>query len=323
MPRTMVYAHLDTNHEFAEPKGGDHNVPDDLSYQQAVQHTLDYIRNHQYPRRGSYFDSGAVKTKVWDVTEIAKDVGKNYNHSHMDDYIFHRAIGLPDGKQGKEFYNMEWDNFCLRVNEFITRYNQPKPIVGLSPWQYSEVEDTLNAFNDGKQVILADLCARAGKTLYAAAVIVESGVQISIIASYVLTSFFSFAKEFSEWEQFRNIVFIDSKDDDYKEQIELALNKNKQVVVSLSMFGSEKKTARIDYLFNLPYSRMLIIDEADHGAHTATQSEPFINAVKPNDKIILMTGTNSDRAAKKWRVDKLQTLVYTELELARAEYENA
>jgi len=322
MPK-VVYAHQDTNHEFPEIKGGDHSVPDGFTYQQTIQHTLDYIRNHQYPRRGSYFDSGAVRTKVWDVTEIAKEVGKNYKHSHMDDFIFHRAIGLPDGKQGKEFYNMEWDTFCNQVNNFISEYNQPKPEIGLSPWQYNEVAETLTAFENGDNVIIADLCARAGKTTYAAAIIVETEIKLSIIASFVLTSFSSFAKEFSNWEQFRNICFVDSKDVDYKEQIELALGKNKQVVVLLSMHGSEKKKSRIDYLFNLPTSRLLIIDEADHGAHTEKQSEPFIKAVKPDDKVILMTGTNSDRAAKKWKVDKLQTLVYPELLLARAEYENA
>ena len=319
----MIYGHLDTKHEYKEPKGGEHNVPDELSFDEAVKHTLTYIRNDQYPRRGSYFDAGNVKTKIWDVTDIAKEVGKNYNHSHMDDFIFHGALGIPDGRQGREFYNLDWESFCEKTNNFINKFNQQRPLLKLSPWQYDTALELMSGFENGAKIILADLCARFGKTTWAGAIIVETAAPLTIIASYVLTSFASFVKDFSDYEQFRNLALIDSGVPNYKEEINFAITKGKQPVVFLSMYGKESKQDRIDYLFSFSDNTLVFIDEADYGAHTKTQSNPIIAAVKDSDKVILMTGTNSDRAATNWVVDKFLSTSYIELQLAKKEYLNA
>ena len=59
---------------------------------------------------------------------------------------------------------------------------------------------------------------------------------------------------------------------------------------------------------------MTLVDEADLGAHRPGQAIPLIDAQKENDRVILLTGTNADRAVKVWgdRVDSLISYTYYE-----------
>jgi len=79
------------------------------------------------------------------------------------------------------------------------------------------------------------------------------------------------------------------------------------------MCNGSKRQAKIDYLFGLEPKRMLIIDEADFGVHQKNQSAPLIDARRDDDTVILMTGTNGDKAASIWEVDHYLSVTYPEL----------
>lgn len=311
----MVYAWFDTNHALPEVKFGDHFIPDNMSFDEAVKHTLRYVRT-QFQRRGQYFDTSAVLKMVWDVSEIAKVNGKFYGHSHIDDVV---RVCIPGkmGTQGGEFHACAFDDAIHAVNTYIARSKQALPIVSLTQWQHDDAAEVVLEIAVGKRTILAELCARYGKTLWAGTLAIETGARITIVASYVLSSFSSFAKDLSRFEQFRKLEMVDAKASDYEQKVQDALDDGRQVLVFMSMCGGGKRQDRLDFLFGLPHSRLLVIDEADYGAHTKNQCDPFIDARKPDDVVVLMTGTNGDRACGSWKIDHYLSKTYAELVMVR------
>jgi hypothetical protein len=271
------------------------------------------IRDSLGVRKDKFDEGSVIVDAIWDVSEWAEEVGRNRQHGKMDDYMRER-IGFRKGSTG-EIHKLNADVMALKVNQLLQQTNQPLITAGLSQWQYDQADNVLTAFAEGKRTMLAELCARFGKTIWAGALAVEMDAKMTIVASYVLTSFASFAKDLTAFEQFRNLVVVDSADPDYQTQIESASQQGKQVVVFLSMVGSKKRQDRIDYLFTHidGCDRLVFIDEADYGAHTAKQSDPFVFARNPDDCVILMTGTNGERALGTWTIDHYLGTTYAEL----------
>lgn len=313
--RMMVYAWQDLDNTADETKFGDHMAVGTFD-KDPVKDTVKYIKT-QFPRRTKHFDTGKVLYQVWDITEIAKKNDRFYKGSHIDDVIG-ESIGRRGTKQGKEFHSLSFEDVKYRVNEYIKKSEQPLPLVGLMPWQYEDGEEILAEIKKGKRTFLAELCARYGKTIWAGALAVESGVRVTVIASYVLTSFTSFANDLNAFEQFRNIELIDSAHPDYKKKIAKALNDGKQIVIFLSMVSGSKRQDRIDHIFGLAHSRFVFIDEADYGAHRFKQSDPFIKAQQSKDVFVLMTGTNGERACGNWKIDHYIGRTYAELLMEKA-----
>jgi hypothetical protein len=314
----MVYAHYDPL--LKETKFGDHFVSEDLNLEEAEQHTIRYMRS-QYPRRARYFDSEDVLKKVWDISDFAKDQDKFYGASKIDDVI-RPAIGKP-GKQGKEYHALHFNEVCFKVNQFLAKQGQPLIEAGLSTKQYVVAGEVITKFYQGSRCILTELCARFGKTIWSAAVAVEMGVDLVVVASYVKTVFTSFASDLVQFEQFANYVHIDTADSDYQEKIDNALKEGKKVFAYLSLCNGSKRQERIDFMFNQQCSKMLIVDEADFGAHRLKQAQPLIDAVDETVYTIIMTGTNADRAATHWPVDSIVSVTYPELLIQKRETQNA
>ena len=158
----------------------------------------------------------------------------------------------------------------------------------------------LTIFGDKKDRIMAELFARHGKTLFSGAVAIETGVSLTVVASYVKTVFSSFASQITSFEQFKDIVHVDTQDEDYQEKISGALSEGKQVFAYLSMCNGSKRQNRIDFLYSREVSRLTLVDEADFGSHQPKQAQALIKAIKEGDKVILLTGTNADRAVGSW-----------------------
>lgn len=208
---------------------------------------------------------------------------------------------------------MEVQEVINLVQKFLDKNGQSRPKVGLSQWQYNEANIIINAIKNGKRTILAEECARFGKTILSGVLVRELNSDITIIASYVLTSFTSFEKDFTDFEQFKNFVLIDSKHPNYKNLINNALKDKKQVVIFVSMCPGELRQDRLKFLFSLKQNRLVIIDEADYGVHCENQAKTLINLRHKNDVIILMTGTDSDRAVGHWVNDHYTSTTYPEL----------
>lgn len=272
--------------------------------------------------RKDIFDQGGVRVvHIWDVTEASKTAGRYYQRSRMDDYL-REFVGYRKGSTG-EIHKLHGDDMKLRVNKLLAKLGQSLITAGLSTKQYEVAEEVLNAFAKGERIVLAELCARFGKTIWSGAVAVEQGSDIVIVSSYVKTVFTSFATDLTSFNQFANYAHVDTADTNYQEQIETALANGKKVFAYLSLANGTKRQERIDYLFDNKIEKMLIVDEADFGAHQIKQAQPLIDKLDNTVHAIIMTGTNADRAATHWPVDAMVSVTYPELLIQKKATKNA
>lgn len=264
-------------------------------------------------RKDKIKDGSIELVSFWNVTELAQlqCPERLKQHGRVDDFI-REQIGFRKGTTG-EIHTLPAVEMAYKVNELLKRIGQPLPEAGLSQNQYTAAENVITAIADGKRTIVAELCARFGKTIWSGALVRETGAQLTIVASYVLTSFASFKKDLSSFEQFRNLELIEAGDDNWETKVSDAITKGKQAVVFLSMCSGGKRQTKIDTLFAYPVNKLVIIDEADFGVHQVKQSQPLITARSEQDVVILMTGTNGDKAASVWPVDHYLSVTYPEL----------
>lgn len=268
------------------------------------------------------YDAGHIRiVAIWDVTELAKKVGRYYKGARMDDYI-REYVGYRKGTR-TEAHNLSGDEMRVKVNKVLTKLGQPLHKVGLSTNQYQVAEETVKHFKNGIKVILLNACPRFGKTLASGAVAKEMDVNLVIVASYVTTVFTSFQGDLTSFEQFTSYEHVDTRDADYQKQINNALKTGKKVIAYLSLSGSSKRQERIDFLFGKKTSKMLIVDEADFGAHQPKQSKPLVNNLNNVDYVIIMTGTNADRAVTFWPIDTMLSVTYPELLMQKRKIQNA
>lgn len=291
--RLFVYVWCDTSDRDLKTKFGEHWIN---SGKNPWKDTSSYVRNDQGKSKYK-FDEGIVKlVKIWDATEYARSREMDYKGSKVDNEIRNK-IG--------HVYSSEWHSLnpmelILKVNLIFSKENQPLPELELSTAQYEALISVLTIFGNKKDRIMAELFARFGKTLFSGAVAIETGVSLTIIASYVKTVFSSFASQITSFEQFKNIVHVDTQDENFKEKISNALSERKQVFAYLSMCNGSNRQDRIDFLYSREVSRLTLVDEADLGSHQPKQAQALINAIKDGDKVILLTGTNADRAVGSW-----------------------
>ena len=273
--------------------------------------------------RKDRFDEEKVKiVSIWDVSDIAKSLGKNRQNAKVDDYL-RAKIGYRKGTTG-EVHKLSGSDMKIRVNKLVSSYGQELITAGLSTKQFEIAEEVIKLHNSGSRIVLAELCARFGKTIWSGAVSLEEEADVVIVASYVKTVFTSFAGDLTSYQQFSNYEHINTGDDNYQECINDALKNGKKVFAYLSMCNGTKRQDRIDYLFNLTASKMLIVDEADFGAHTEKQALPLVAKITEHTdvNVIIMTGTNADRAVTHWPIDSMVSVTYPELLIQKKETEN-
>lgn len=271
------------------------------------------IKNSLGVRKDLYNQGTVVLVAYWDVSEYAKQncPQRHKPHGRVDDF-FRPLVGHRKEKTG-EIHSISAVEMQIKINNILRDSNQPLRELGLSQNQYSAAENSLNALMRGVKTHLAEMTARIGKTVWAGVIIRETGIKLTIVASYVLSSFASFKKDLTSFEQFRDLVLVDSADLDWEDRVNTAMENGKQVVVFLSLCPGPRRQERIDFLFSKDTQRLVIVDEADYGAHRLKQTQPLIDARKKDDAVILMTGTNADRAAGAWKVDHWISVLYTEL----------
>jgi hypothetical protein len=316
----ITYAWEDTDAVKAtgesEVKFGDHFVENADTFAEAEKRTLAYMRS-SLARQKNKWDDGRIRhDAIWDVSDYAKTVGKFYKHSKIDDTI---RKCIPNHVAGTDVHQIAYDDLVVYVNNFLHKQNQPLAAFGPSTLQYRAGLDIVDQIlNRGKRTIVADLCPRFGKTTWAAMVASVLKSQLTVVASYVLTSFTSFDKDLSSFEEFADVVRVDTMTDPlYQSRIEDALFTGKKVFAYLSMCNGGQRQSRIDFLFGLSANRLVFVDEADFGVHKPAQVQPLIDARQDNDIVVLMTGTNSERAVADWKVDYIMTATYPEMLVER------
>lgn len=272
--------------------------------------------------RKDKYDSGDIKLlAIWDVTALATKVGRCYQRARMDDYL-RNFIGHRKGATG-EIHTLSGNDMKLRVNRLLTQLEQPLPEAKLSTKQYEVASEAIDNFNRNNNVILAALCARFGKTIWSGAVSIEMETQLTVIASYVKTVFTSFATDLTSFQQFAGHEHVDTSDANYQQKINDAIAEGKKVFAYLSLANGTQRQARIDFLFGLNVRKMLIVDEADFGAHQIKQAQPLVDQLANIDYTIIMTGTNADRAVTHWPINSIISVTYPELLIQKKVSENA
>lgn len=295
----------------SEQKFGDHYSHAD-TLDGALEDTRRYVRGSLGRQKHKFDEGRIILHKMWDATEYAVVKGRFGQHQKVDDVV-RPVIGH---HVQADVHRIDADTLIARVNRELSKHGQPLPVAGLSQNQYWAAENVIGAIGDGRRTIVAELCARFGKTIWSGALIRETGAQLTVVASYVLTSFASFKKDLSSFEQFRDLVLIDAADEDWQDDLDNALHSGLQVVVFLSMCSGGRRAEKIDRLFSADldgYGRLVLVDEADFGVHRQGQAQPLIDARGEQDVVVLMTGTNGDKAGSIWAVDHYLSVTYPEL----------
>lgn len=311
----LLYAYEDPNHPN-NTKFGEHYISPDANVstiEAAEEHTKKYIRG-QFPRKFDYFDSGAVKFKIWDASQYAQKHDKLRRNSKLDDHV-RRDLGFKKSKNlGEEWCAVGLDKFCIKLNLFFVKEGQPLLDAQLSTFQYKVAIECVDEFKNGAKTVLAHLCPRFGKTIWSAAVAHELSKQLIVITSYYLTSFTSFKKDLTKFNQFAEYEHVDtSEGGNWQDIINEHLRNGKKVIAYVSLCHSKNRNNYIKWLLNNCKSdTMLIIDEADFGAHQPKQIDILAKYAQDVDTII-MTGTNIDRARSKWTIDYATSVSYLEM----------
>jgi hypothetical protein len=303
--RMFVYAWYEkTNKNIT--KFGEHWVPKGIDPQQDIKK---YIRTSMGRRKDLFDDGTVVIESIWDISEYAKKYNKFYPKSKVDD-LLRKSIGRI--KQN-EVHNMNYEELIEKVDEILRKENLDRPVAELSTAQFNDAVKVLESIKNNKRKFLLELASRYGKTIWSSAVAIESGIPVVVITSYVLTSFTSFKNEIRKYKQFQEIEIVDSKKEGYEDEVTNFINEGKQVMVFLSLCDGQKRNERVNFLKNLKVQKIVFVDEADYGAHRKGQFDALQIMVNDDDVLILMTGTNSDRASSEWEINLMISTTYFEL----------
>ena len=250
----------------------------------------------------------------WDVNGYAAKKGCLEKHGGVDNIIRDK---LPGRVGNTEWHDVDDIDEFIRLIEEEIYSKQTPPILSLRPYQYDNLVTLGDMIAAGHRRIGLEWATRYGKTISMLVLGCEKKIPLTIVACYVGTSFKSFRNDICHWKQFKkNFVYIDSNDMDAKTldtQVRKALKNKKQVVVALSLCPGSRRQSRIDTLFRIRTQRLVIIDEADYGAHKIKQAKPLRTAAKKNDIVIIMTGTDCDKAATYWQLDSMLQTSYLEM----------
>jgi hypothetical protein len=305
-------------HKPNECKFGERWVP---AGQSAYQSVLKRINDSLGVRKDLLKTGVVALDHHWDVTEYAQSVNKCYQHARMDDFV-RSFVGFRKNTTG-EIHTISSDELRLKVNHILAKQNQPLPAACLSTLQTEVAEQVLDAFDAGHQVVLAELCARFGKTIWSGAVARELESDLVVVASYVKTVFASFAKDWTSFAQWADYVHVDTQKPDWQQTTAAALTNGQRVIAYVSMAPGGKRDSRIAWLLGHRLRTLLILDEADFGSHTPKQAQALKSCVRDDHKILIMTGTNADRAIKLWQVDHMVSVTYPELLVQKKSSETA
>lgn len=140
------------------------------------------------------------------------------------------------------------------------------------------------AVAQGKDVatVIANLCPRFGKTIWALMLFKEInkkyGNNVMMLPAYWLSSHTSFLNELKSFNDFLDMVHIDTNDTDAENQYVSAKNEGKLSVITFSLHGNDLEVWKNKYgwIRNIPLEMIFsFIDEGDFGAHTENQQKKF------------------------------------------------
>ena len=275
------------------------------------------IRAAQYKgkRRQQFFSHWDIKSKRdHAVHDQLKRVVFTDRVVHVD------TDGDVQSREAFDFkVDRKWSQARMKqfVTEVITKAvdeinGEQKQSVTFIPttWQRRVIEFIANSLDEGKKTLLLELAARFGKTGTLTQLFEYSDADVMVVANYVKTVNTSFAdtavKFFSN-----SITCVDAKDADFDTKLQSALDAGRKVLVTCSLFSSDKIDACIDKISTIP-NRFVVVDEADFGSHTPTNLDK-VERLRKDVPLLLMTGTNADRAASAHDIDAHIAITYFDM----------
>lgn len=194
-----------------------------------------------------------------------------------------------------------------------------------------QILDAIENENEPGVNIIAELCARFGKTLTYLELFKRLDNDVMIIPSYMHSVFTSFENEIlgkykdesiGKWSNFTGFKVIDTREgDSWIQKYNENLGKSK-LVVFVSIQSREESFSKFDVLKETDSSRkFILIDEADFGAHTEN-SQKVVDYVSGSESLkVITSGTGIDRAAnslKNKKVSDVVSISYTEMLLSKS-----
>lgn len=239
------------------------------------------------------------------------------------DKQFHRYLLDRGYKKTRSDADREW--FFITVEEATDLVHKFAELMGgivltkklplqLTEWQKRALRFLGESLEAGREVTVLELAARFGKTLAMLAAFKFSSHRVMVIGNYVKTVNTSFRKEAALYFP-GEIATVDTSETDFKERTQYYLAEGLKVMITCSLFKSSKLDMNVNFIRSLE-NRMIVVDEADYGAHTSTQREK-VERMREGSHLVLMTGTNSDRAAKDYNVDSYFSVTYPDMLLIR------
>ncbi len=265
-----------------------------------------------------------IRIQQQDGTSCAQPlVRKGDFRVSFTDKEFHRWLLERGYKKTRDDADREW--FFITVEDatrelkVYAAYRKSNAEVNnrslsLTEWQIRALRWLGESLNTGKRTLVMDLAARFGKTLAMIAAFRMSSFPVMVVANYVKTVNTSFQNEVSLYFQ-GEIAWVDTQDTDFKQKVRTYLDEGLKVLITCSLFNSKRLDANIDFISGLG-DRLIVVDEADFGAHKENQMLR-VARLREGQPLILMTGTNSDRASKEYDVDGYYSVTYPDMLLIR------
>jgi len=260
----------------------------------------------------AWFPSEKATEKNYDQRVIHPHLNKNKNFKWLKDH-----------SAGKEFQELQKDATLEELYESIYQVlgnNLTRDNVQQTIWQNEIVNAIGNDLVNGKKTILAELSARFGKTIAFLLLFLQYDVPVMVVATYFNSALFSFLKEVSRYYEFENFVTLRINDLEFKEKFTECIANGKKIVVLQSLHQSKIGFENSVFLSDF-HEKIVVVDEADFGAHTPKQRS-LIDLTSNGCPLILATGTGSDIAATGRKIDSFHSITYPDmLMMSRTDYE--
>lgn len=227
------------------------------------------------------------------------------------DFVLHNKLQLEgrrpaylDGK-GQEWFELDGsvENVKSQIDNLIKSFgissNQKLKLREEQKRVLEETNKIIKETDSDKVSIVWSLPPRFGKTTSALKQFADSGKRVMILPSAWLSSHTSFRDDSESFADFDDMIYIETANNpNYKQTIDEALKSNKKVIVSVSLFATDKRYFKpLKEIYN--DDKFVVVDEGDHAAWTSKKRKilNYILDGKKHGKMILisMSGTNIAR----------------------------
>lgn len=255
------------------------------------------------------------------------------------DYQVHRVL-TKRGLHNQEGLGTEWfkipagtvDEARVYLDTVITdlEHRKVRKSVKLRSLQQRKINEAISIVDKCGLTasIIANLCPRFGKTLWALSVFNELsakyGNRIMLLPAYWLSVHSSFVNELDEYAEFVDIAEIDPNDANAEQLATNYLNEGMRIVIPISLHGDlEEWKNKHKWLTKYANNEFFnFADEGDFGTHTENQVEKlkylFENGPEQTTGkfvSIYASGTNVQRLAKcSKQIDGVLYTAYSQLE---------